>query len=659
MCVFCGSRTHLNYTPRTPELSRRSFVSSAAALGSLYAGARVLGSNEAVAQPRTADILIENAKVITLDPKMPRADAIAIAGDRIVGIGTRRDLSGMVTSSTKVIDAGKRTVVPGLNDSHTHFIRGGLNYSLEVRWDGVPSLSDALAMLKVQAARTPAPHWVQVVGGWSAYQFKEKRFPTLAEINGATGDVPCFVMHLYDRAFINKAGLRVLGWTKDTPDPFGGHIARDGAGNPTGLLIGSQLGLAALLSVFGRIPKLAPDEQILSTRIMMRELNRLGVTSLIDAGGGGQNYPDNYQATAKLAADKQLTLRIAYTLMAQRPGQELADYQGWLGRARLHEGDDYFRLSGAGEYLLWAAGDNTNFAKDPVVQPPIMEEKLTEVIKFVAGNGWPFRMHASFDHTAKRILGVLEKVHQEVPIDKLRWGLEHGEGLTAGTLERIKKLNGSLGIQNRMSSDGEAYVQKWGREAAEDAPAFGRIRELDIPFALGTDGNRAASHNPWVGVQWLVTGRTQGGLKHNADRNLLSREAALKAYSADGAWISGEEDKKGTLSVGKWADLAVLSEDYLTVPANRISQLHSVLTMVGGKIVYGAGQFASMAPPPLKAAPDWLPSNHFAGYARVAAADQADPTGIRTASAMIDEAMPTVLAADGTTWSMGCGCGLL
>ena len=661
MCIFCGSKSHVGRVSQIPDVSRRTFVSNAVAFGGLYAAsAKVLGSSEAAAQgARTADVLIENAKIVTLDPAKPRADAIAIAGDKIVGVGTRRELSGMVGSATKVIDAGKRTVVPGLNDSHTHFIRGGLSYSQEVRWDGVPSLSDALAMLKAQAARTPAPHWVQVVGGWSAYQFREKRFPTLAEINAATGDVPCFVMHLYDRAFINKAGMRVLGWTKDTADPFGGYIARDGSGTPTGLLIGSQLGLAALLGVFARIPKLGADEQMVSTRLMMRELNRLGVTSLIDAGGGGQNYPENYQATAKLAADKQLTLRIAYTLMAQRPGQELADYQGWLGKAKLYEGDDYFRLSGAGEYITWAAGDNTNFAKDPVTQPPIMEEKLTEVIKFVAAKGWPFRMHASFDHTAKRILGVLEKVHQEVPIDKLRWGLEHAEGLTAGTLERIKKLNGSLGLQCRMSSDGEAYVNKWGKEASEDAPAFGRIREMGIPYALGTDGNRAASHNPWVGVQWLVTGRTQGGLKHNADRNLHSREDALRAYSAQGAWISGEEDKKGTLSVGKWADLAVLGEDYLTVPANRISQMSAVLTMVGGKVVFGAGQYASMGPAALKAAPDWLPTNHFAGYAKVASADQADPTGIRTATAMIDEAIPSVAGADGTQWTLGCGCGLL
>ena len=225
-----------------------------------------------------------------------------------------------------------------------------------------------------------------------------------------------------------------------------------------------------------------------------------------------------------------------------------------------------------------------------------MEEKLTEVIKFIASNGWPFRMHASFDFTAQRILAVVEKVHQEVPVNKLRWGLEHCEGMTARTLDRLQSLGGSLGLQNRMSSDGEAYVTKWGKEAAEDAPAFGRIKKMGVPFALGTDGNRAASHNPWVGVQWLVTGKTQGGLRHAADRNLMSREEALHAYSAAGAWMSNEEDKKGTLSVGKWADLAVLSDDYLTVPEGRISQLSSVLTMVGGKVVYGDGKYAALAP---------------------------------------------------------------
>ncbi|MCC6780459.1 MAG: amidohydrolase [Hyphomicrobiales bacterium] len=660
MCLMCGAKP---FDRRAAVLSRRSFVASAGALGSLYAAAQVLAPVAAAAQDGKAEIIIENAKIITLDPKTPRAEAIAIAGDKIIGIGSRRDMEALKGPSTRIIDAGKRTLIPGLNDAHTHFIRGGLTYSQEVRWDGVPSLALALRMLKEQAARTPAPHWVQVVGGWTPFQFKEKRLPTLEEINAAAGDVPCFVMHIYDRAFINKAGLRALGWTRDTPEPFGGVIARDGNGTPTGLVVATN-SLISLLAVFAKIPKLSADEQVTSTRHMMRELNRLGVTSLIDAGGGGQNYPEHYQAIAKLAADKALTVRIAYTLMAQRPGREIEDYRGWLATAKLYEGDDYFRLCGAGEYTVWAAGDNTNFAKDPVVQPPIMEEKLTEVLSFVAKNGWPFRMHASFDYTAQRILGVVEKVHKEVPVDTLRWGLEHCEGMTARTLERLQALGGSLGLQNRMSLDGEAYVTKWGKEASEDAPGFGRIRQMGIPFALGTDGNRAASHNPWVGVQWLVTGKTVGGLKHAADRNLLSREEALRAYSAAGAWISNEESKKGTLSVGRWADLAVLSADYLSVPAERISQLTSVLTIVGGRVVYGEGQYAALAPKAPAATPDWLPINRYPGYAKVAADEKNDlrsaaMSSSTLAEAMLAQATPTVLGTDGRSWTLGCGCGLL
>jgi len=445
-----------------------------------------------------------------------------------------------------------------------------------------------------------------------------------------------------------------LGWNQDTPDPTGGLIARAGNGEPTGLLIATT-SLISLLGVFAKIPKLSAEDQVVSTRHMMRELNRLGVTSLIDAGGGGQNYPEHYQAIAKLAADKALTVRIGYTLMAQHPGGEIEDYKAWLSQAKLYQGDEHFRLCGAGEYTVWAAGDVTNFAKDPLPQPPIMEQKLTEVLTFVVSNGWPFRMHASFDFTAQRILGVVEKVHKEIPVDKLRWGLEHCEGMTARTLERLQALGGSLGLQNRMSADGEAYVAKWGKEAAEDAPAFGRIKQMGVPFALGTDGNRAASHNPWVGVQWLVTGKTQGGLRHAADRNLMSREEALRAYSAAGAWMSNEEDKKGTLSVGKWADLAVLSGDYLTVPEEQISQLSSVLTMGGGKVGYGEGKYASLALPALKVSPDWLPISRYPGYGKSASTE----SGVELAAAALGQAMPTVIGEDGRSLTLGCGCGLL
>jgi predicted amidohydrolase YtcJ len=652
MCILCGS---IPFSLSAPPLKWRNFIASSVAQGGLYASAQMPATIAVRARNPSADIIIENAKIITLDPTTPSANAIAIEADEIIGVGERRDLERMRGPSTRIIDAAGRTVIPGLNDAHSHFIRGALTYSQEVHWDGVNSLALALEMLRNQAGRTPAPNWVQVVGGWTPYQFREQRLPTLEEINVATGEVPCFVMHLYDRAFINKAGLRALGFNSETPDPPGGLIARDGAGNPTGVVIATT-SLFSLLAIFASIPKLPAEDQVLSTRHMMRELNRLGMTSLIDAGGGGQNYPEHYQAIANLAARKELTVRIGYTLMAQHAGREIDDYRGWLAQAKLYQGDAYFRICGAGEYLVWAAGDVTNFAKDPLPQPPIMEEQLTEVLRFIVSQGWPFRMHASFDFTAQRILSVIEKLNKEIPVDKLRWGLEHCEGMTTRTLERLEALGGSLGLQNRMSLDGEAYIAKWGKETAQDAPAMARIREMGVPYALGTDGNRAASHNPWVGVQWLVTGKTVGGTRHQAERNLLSREDALRAYSASGAWISHEEDKKGTLSTGKWADLAILSDNYFSIPEDSISQITSVLTMVGGRIVYGEGEFASLAPPALKVAPDWLPINRYHGYNK---AELGDRNGTKLAADALSRAMLTIIGADGRQWTLGCACGMI
>jgi predicted amidohydrolase YtcJ len=562
--------------------SRRDFLAVAGA--SALAGCSNLLSGDT-----PADTLIVNGRIATLDPKQPNAEAIAIRGERIVAVGSPGELEKYRGSNTRVIDAQRRIVVPGLNDAHTHFIRGGLTYTNEVRWDGVPSLAEGLRRVREQARRTPAPHWVQVIGGWTWAQFAEKRHPTLEEINAATGDTPCMIMHLYDRAWLNRAAIRVLGWEKEVPKLFGGYVERDAGGTTTGLVM-STTSLASLVAVWLRVPRLSPEEQIASTRHFMREHNRLGITSVIDAGGGGQNFPDNYAAIAKLAADNQLTLRIGYQLFAQTPGKEIENYRAWSKLVKMGEGNDYYRMVGAGEYILYAAGDPANFAKDWTVAPPgVMEKNFTEVVKYLAGLGWPFRQHATFDATAARQLDVLEAVNREVPLKNLRWGLDHCETLTPQTLERLAKLGGSISIQNRMSLDGEAFVAKYGAQAASDAPPIARIREMGIPLACGTDANRATSYNPWIGVHWLLTGKTLGGGKLQGERNLLDRTEALRLYTAGGAWISSEENKKGTLEAGKLADLAVLSGDYFSMPVDDVKELESLLTMVGGKVVYAAG----------------------------------------------------------------------
>ncbi len=633
--------------PAQAYFGRRGFLKDLAGLG-LAVGApsvALVGCASPGPAPEPADTLVIGGRITTLNPKQPEVSALAVRGEKIIALGSDAEVMRYRGPNTQVIDAGRRRVIPGLIDAHTHFIRGGLTYTNEVRWDGVGSLADGLRMLRFQAARTPSPHWIQVIGGWTWAQFAERRFPTLDEINAATGDVPTMIMHMYDRLWLNKAAMRVLGWNKTTPNPFGCVIDRDGRGDPTGLLVGILPGLVA---TWLRVPRLPPEDQTLSTLHFMRENNRLGLTSVIDAGGGGQNYPDNYAAVAELAKNKQLTLRIGYQLFAQAGGKELENYQTWSKMVSIGQGDDYYRMIGAGEYIVWALGDVSNFAKDsqPIV-PAVLETQLTAVGKYLAGMNWPFRMHASFDNTAARALDVLEKVHREVPIDKLRWGFDHCETLSPKTLERIARLGGSVNIQNRMSLDGEAFLQRYGAQVSADAPPIRRMMEMGLPLAAGTDGNRATSYNPWVGVHWLVTGKTLGGAKLQGDANLLDRTTALRMYSERGAWMSREEHLKGTLEVGKLADLVFLSDDYFSVPVDEIRNLESVMTMVGGRVAYGAGPYQKMALPAPRINQDWLPFKEYGRYAKSA--------GLPPQTPYAGHPHPLIIS-DAGNWRTACPC---
>jgi predicted amidohydrolase YtcJ len=593
--------------PDRDALDRRTFVTASLAAGASLLAAGGLAEGADAAVPR-ADTIVVNGRIATLDSRAPFVDALAIKDGVILATGSDEAIGAYRGAATQVIDAQRRTVIPGLNDSHTHFLRTGINYALELRWDGVPSLADALALVREQARRTPPPFWVQVMGGFSAYQFAEKRLPTLDELNAAAPDTPVYVLHLYDRALINRAGLRALGWDVEAPQVPGGYLERDAAGRPTGLLV-SQTSLAAVVFATAKFAKLSADDQALSTRWFMREMNRLGVTSVNDAGGAGQNYPDNYAGIMQLARANQISLRVAYSLFAQRPGHELDDFTAWVGQCK-PGGDELFRLTGAGEYLTWSSVDPANFAK-PVIPNPAGEERaLTDVVTLLAAKGWPFRMHATYDETVTRILAVLENVHREIPLDRLRWTIDHAETISPRSLERVAKLGGTIAIQNRMSLDGEAFLRMQGAQKAADAPPIRRIREMGIPLAAGTDGTRATSYNPWVGLHWLITGETLGGTRLAADRNLVDRMEALRLYSAAGAYLTFEEHRKGTLEPGKLADLAILSADYFSVPADEVKRIDALLTLVGGRVVHAAEPYAALAPPPLPALADWMPYAH-------------------------------------------------
>ncbi len=560
----------------------------------------------------TADLILHNGKITTND-STPETAAVAFASGRVAATGTDADVLKLRGPATAVIDLAGRRAVPGLNDSHLHLIRGGLNFNLELRWDGVPSLADALRMLKEQAKRTPPPQWVRVVGGWNEFQFAERRMPTLAEINAVSPDTPVFLLHLYDRAILNAAALRAVGYDKNTPDPSGGEIQRDKLGNPTGILI-ARPDAMILYNTLAKGPKLPPSYQLNSTRQFMRELNRLGVTSAIDAGGGFQNYPDDYAIIEDLHRRGEMTVRVAYNLFTQKPKGELEDFTKWVGMTKPGAGDDYYRMNGAGEMLVFSAADFEDFLEPRPDLAPGMEGELHRVVKLLAEHRWPFRLHATYDESISRILNVFEAVDREVPFAGLRWFFDHAETVTERNLERIKALGGGIAVQHRMAFQGEYFVDRYGAKAAEHTPPIKQMLSMGIPVGAGTDATRVASYNPWVSLYWLVSGRTVGGLALYPEANRLDRATALRLYSQGSAWLSGEEAGKGALAVGQLGDLAVLSADYFGVPEEEIKGIQSVLTVVGGKVVYAAEPFAGHGPPPLPVTPDWSPVATYGGY---------------------------------------------
>ena len=559
------------------------------------------------------DLILHRGLFTTLDRSNPTASSVAIKDGVFTAVGHDHDVMKLAGPSTKVIDLKGKRVLPGLIDNHLHIIRGGLNFNMELRWDGVWSLADAMAMLKKQVAITPPPQWVRVVGGFTEHQFAEKRLPTIDELNTVAPDTPVFLLHLYDRAILNGAALRAVGYTRDTPEPPGGEIVRDAKGNPSGLLL-AKPNANILYATLAKGPKLPFEYQVNSTRHFMRELNRLGVTGAIDAGGGFQNYPEDYAVIQKLSDEGQLTVRLAYNLFTQKPKGETQDFLNWTKTSKYKQGTDYFRHNGAGEMLVFSAADFEDFRVPRPDMPPEMESELEDVVQILVQNRWPWRLHSTYDETISRALDVFEKVNQDTPLEGLHWFFDHAETISDQSIDRIAALGGGIAVQHRMAYQGEYFVERYGFGAAEATPPVKKIIDKGVKISAGTDATRVASYNPWVSLAWLVSGMTVGGLRLYPQRNCLDRETALRMWTENVTWFSNEEGKKGQIQVGQLADLIVPDRDFFSCAESEIADTTSDLTVVGGRIVYGAGSFKSLDPAPPPAMPDWSPVRSFGGY---------------------------------------------
>lgn len=595
---------------------RRQFLRTAALGGAGALLARPLVPHLEAAAPTAAGLtLYTGGRVTTMDARRSEATAFAVQDGKFTAVGGDDEILRLRRADTPVVPLHGRRVIPGLNDSHTHTVRLGLNYALELRWDGVTSLAEGIALLRDQVRRTPPGHWVRVVGGWSHQQFAERRKPTIDELNALAPDTPVFVLFVYSEAYLNRAALRALGIDRDTPDNRwpGGTIQRDASGRPTGLLLATPSALI-LYDTLYKGPHLDRDQQLLSTRHFMREMNRLGLTSTLDCGGGYQNWPQDYEVIQELDRRGEMTLRIGISTFIQRPGKEYEDFSAWTEKYRIDSGSPYFRLIGGGEMIVRSIYDFEVWGLPQPFYGEKEEKDFERVVRLLAERQWPFRFHCTYDETATLHLNALERVHRDFPIDRLHWIIDHTESLSGRNMERIAALGGGVAIQNRIAFQEREFLDRYGPDRAAEAPPIKRMLAAGLPVGAGTDMSRVSSYNPWACLHWLVTGKGEGGHPLLNERTRLDRHTALRLWT-DNAWFSREQDAKGRIAPGLYADFTALSEDYFRIPAPRIRDLESVLTVVGGRIAHATAEFATLAPaslPPLE--PEWSPINHFGAY---------------------------------------------
>ena len=566
---------------------------------------------------KNADLIVYNGKIATMVKQGEFNQAVAVKDGIILATGTSVKILGSYKNvSTILIDAKGKTVIPGLNDSHIHMIREGLNYNSELRWDGVKTLKRAMEMLKEQAARVPPGIWIKVIGGWNEFQFEEKRQPTIDEINGAVPDKPVFITYLYGKAFVNKKGVEVLGYNKDTKYD-GSLVELDNNGNPTGMLYAKQTP-KAIYTTLALTTKLTHEERLNSTLQFYRELNSFGLTSAVDAGGGGQNYSEDYVVALELAKQGKLTIRTSYFLFAQKKGQEMEDYEKWLKTTYPNKNDHMlmangYSMEGAGENIVASAADFENFLEPRTILADEMEADLEPVIRLLVKNRWPFRLHATYGESIDRMLNVFEKVNAEIPFNGLHWFFDHAETITDEELSRVKKLGGGVAVQFRMYFQGELYEKLYGKPTGQ-LPPIKKMLKMGIPVGMGTDATRISTYNPWMALHWLITGKTIGGMQFWPKEEVLDKFTALQLYTAGSAWCSGEENEKGKIKTGMYADMVILSDDYFSIPPDKIRNIKSLLTIVNGKIVYASGEYKRYNPLMPAVIPDWSPVKYYGGY---------------------------------------------
>ena len=530
-----------------------------------------------------ADLILSGGKIVTLDETGTIAQSLAVRGAHIVAVGVDAEVRQLAGSNTRIVDIAGRTVIPGLIDSHIHAIRAGLTFEAEASWIGLRSLPEAMARIRARAETTPPGQWIVVAGGWTEQQFVERRRPSQAELIAAAADHPAYVQLSYRAALLTPAGFRALGIVSDADVPSGARLERDAEGKLTGWIEGTSPSIVAL---FGRLPKPDLAGRMAGTHAYFRELNRYGLTGVIDPGGHNL-ASDEYDALFALAHAGDLSLRVDYSLFAPRPGRELEDFQrmtqGLTMRQAAAGPGGLLRFNGIGEAVTWGLYNNDA----PTVA---QKEDYYRVALWAARQGLALTQHWNSEKSVHHLLDMFERVNRETPLAPLRWSIAHLHDATPETLARMKALGVGWLMQDGTYFAAPLFLAARPPELRRRLPAIVSAIRMGLPVGAGTDAHRVMDHNPFVALRWMLDGLTVGGEATRDATETPSREAALRLYTQGSAWFAFDETRRGSLEPGKFADLAVLDADYLTVPVAEIALIRSVMTVVGGRSVYVAAQ---------------------------------------------------------------------
>lgn len=526
------------------------------------------------------DTILINGKVVTADERGTLHQALAVSDGRIVALGKSAEIKRLAGKDTRVVDLGGRTVIPGLIDSHMHAIRAALSYGTEVHWFGTTSIEEALGRLRTAARAAKPGAWLIVAGGWTDEQFKERRRPTQAELVAVAPNNPVYVQWMYGWAMLTPLAYQALNINAESDLPGGGKFVRDASGNPTGAIGGG------IVPLFDKLPAPGFAQKVESTRKFFRELNRVGLTGLVDPGGFNMT-PAEYAPLFQVWRDKALTIRVNYSYFSQKRDRELDEFKELTQLLPMGFGDDLLRFNGIGERVTFGMYNNDK-------PTDADKEQFYQAAKWAAERGMTLTQHWHSDASIHHLLDVFERVNRDTPIARLRWSVAHLNDGSEATFARMKALGVGWAMQDAMYYDGERELKARGEAALKNMPPMRTALKAGVVIGAGTDAHRVANYSPFIALRWMLDGKSAGGVALRGPQETPNRLEALRMYTSGSAWLAHDDSRRGTLALGKLADLAVLSKDYLSVPVDEIGGIQSLLTLVGGRAVYADGPFATL-----------------------------------------------------------------